>query len=171
MRQNLLNKKWLVFGLFVVVVSLPLANQAQSIRRQSISSYGSSVVTENVLIGQTAGQSFHTAVSNSGVTISPGFQQPVIFTLKEIAVPAVRTLDVLVYPNPASHSITITSEKQIDQSFISVADINGKYLFSEKVSNLTSHTMNCSAWANGVYLITIRDAQQNFKTLRLIISK
>ncbi len=171
MRQNLLNKKWLGYGIFAAILLLPLNNYAQSIKRQSISSYGSSVLTENVLIGQTAGQSYHTEVSVAGVTVSSGFQQPHLFSVKEIGDPVFRTLDVLVYPNPASHSITISSEKEIEQSIIRVADINGKYLLSEKVPSLLSHTMNCASWANGVYLITIQDAQKNTKTLRLIISK
>lgn len=171
MRQNLLIQKWLGYGFFVALITLPLNNYAQSIKRQSISSYGSSVVTENVLIGQTAGQSYHTAVSVNGITVSPGFQQPQLFSLKEIGDPVFRTLDVLVYPNPASHSITISSETEIKQSIIRVTDVNGKYLLSEKVPNLFSYTMNCASWANGVYLITIQDSLKNSKTLRLIISK
>lgn len=171
MRQNLLKNKLAGYGIFVLLILLPLTSSAQAIKRQSISSYGSSVITENVLIGQTAGQSYHTEVSAVGFTVSSGFQQPHLFSLKEIGDPVFRTLDVQVYPNPASHSITISSEKEIEQSIIRVSDINGKYLLSEKVPGLLSHTMNCSSWANGVYLITIQDAQKNTKTLRLIISK
>jgi hypothetical protein len=171
MKQYLLNRKWLGYGIFAALLMLPLNNYAQSIKRQSISSYGSSVVTENVLIGQTAGQSYHTAVSVGGTTVSPGFQQPQLFSVKEIGDPVFRTLDVMVYPNPASHSITISSEKEIEQSIIRVTDINGKYLLSEKVPVLFSYTMDCASWANGVYLITIQDSQKNTKTLRLIISK
>jgi len=171
MRRNLLNKKWLWYGIFAGFISLTNETYAQSIKRQCISSYGSSVLIENVLIGQTAGQSFNTDMSSAGVTVSQGFQQPNIFSLKEIGDLSSKNLNLLVYPNPASHSITITSENEIEQSLIRVADINGKYLLSEKVPNLSSHTMNCASWANGVYLITIQDSQQNTKTLRLIISK
>lgn len=171
MKQNLLNKNWLGYLFFAAILSLPLNSYAQSIKRQTISSYGSSVVTENILIGQTAGQSYHTAVSVGGTTVSPGFQQPQLFSLKEIGDPVFRTLDVMVYPNPASHSITISSENEIEQSIIRVTDVNGKYLLSAKVPKLLSYDMNCAAWANGVYLITIQDSQKNTKTLRLIISK
>jgi len=171
MRQILLNKKWFWYGTFAVLISLTQDAYAQSIKRQCISSYGSSVVTENILISSTAGQSFNTAVSSAAVTVSQGFQQPNTFSLKEISNPALNNLNLLVYPNPASRSITITSEKEIEQSVIQVTDINGKYLFSEKVPNLLSHTINCASWVNGVYLITIYDSLQNTKTLRLIISK
>ncbi len=171
MRQNHLKAKWSWFVIFIVLLPLSYDGFAQSIRRQCISSYGSSVVTENVLIGQTAGQSFNTEVSTNGVTIAQGFQQSVTFSLKEIVQPAFKNLEVLVYPNPASRSITITSEQEIEQSFIRVTDISGKQVLTEKVPNLVSYTIDCASWVNGVYLITIYDSRQNLKTLRLIISK
>ena len=113
MRQYLLYKKWFSCGLFTVFIALSNEGDAQSLRRQAISSYGSSGVTENILIGQTAGQSFHTAAGSIGVTVSPGFQQPVLFFVKEIVVPAFKNLNVLVYPNPASRSVIISSEEEI----------------------------------------------------------
>lgn len=171
MRQNFLYKKWLDYALFAMLIPLAQNNYAQSIRRQCISSYGSSVLTENVLIGQTAGQSFSTEVSYNGVIIAQGFQQPVSFSVKEVVQPTFKNLEVLVYPNPATRSITIASEQEIDQSFIRVTDISGKQVWAEKVPKLVSYTIDCASWVNGVYLITIYDSRQNLKTLRLIISK
>lgn len=170
MRQYLLYKKWLGCGLFALCAAWPNESGAQSLKRQAISSYGSSGVTENIVISQTAGQSFHTAVGSIGVTVAQGFQQPVLFEVKEIGGAVFKNLNVQVYPNPASRSVTITSEEEIEKSVISVSDINGKHLLSEKIPNLTSHTIDCASWANGVYLITIFDSKQNTKTLRLIIS-
>lgn len=170
MRKYVYYKNWISFSLFLAFSTLSYVCGAQSIKRQAISSYGSSGVTENILFGQTAGQSFHTALSNIGVTVSQGFQQPVLFIVKEIGDPIIKNLTLLIYPNPASHSVTITSEEDIEQSVITVRDINGKYLISEKVPNLRSHTIHCGSWANGVYLITISDSKRNMKTLRLIIS-
>lgn len=170
MRQIFLFKKWFWCGFFAVFTALSNEGDAQSLKRQVISSYGSSGVAENIWFGQTAGQSFHTAAGSIGVTVSQGFQQPVLFSLKEIGDPVFKNLNILVYPNPASRSVTITSEEEIEQSVIAVTDINGKYMFSEKIPNLSSHTIQCASWANGVYLITIYDSKQNLKTLRLIIS-
>ena len=84
---------------------------------------------------------------------------------------AMSNFSVLVYPNPANSSITISSNEEIEKSMIQVTDISGKYIFSQKVQNLISHNINCASWVNGVYLITIYDSMQNSKTLRLIISK
>jgi len=171
MRQIHFNNNWYRYWIIIAWIVLTWEATAQSIRRQCISSYGSSANTENVFISQTAGQSFHTAVSFGELTVSQGFQQPTGFSLKEIDNPLFKSLNVKIYPNPASHSITITCEKEMEQAFIRVSDISGKYIFAEKIPNLLSHTMNCSSWTSGVYLITLFDDRQNSKTLKLIISK
>jgi Secretion system C-terminal sorting domain len=171
MRQNLFNKKWLWYGIFSMFISIPYHDYAQSIKRQAISSYGSAGVVGSVLISQTAGQAFNTTVSSENTTISPGFQQPNIFSLEEISAPAVKNLNVLVYPNPATSSITIASNEEIENSIIQVTDMNGRFILSQKVQNLSSHNINCASWISGVYLITIFDSMKNSKTLRLIISK
>ncbi|MEP7322571.1 MAG: T9SS type A sorting domain-containing protein [Saprospiraceae bacterium] len=171
MGQNLLTKKWLSYGIFAFFLTLPYGDYAQSIKRQAISSYGSVGAVENVLISQTAGQAFNTTVSSDNTTVISGFQQPSIFTLEEITAPAVKNLNVTVYPNPARQSITIASTEEIEKSSILVTDVNGRSILSQKVVNLLSHNINCASWANGVYLITINDSKRSSKTLRLIISK
>lgn len=171
MRQNLLTKKWLSYGIFAFFLALPYNDYAQSIKRQVISSYGAVGVTDNVLISQTAGQAFNTTVSSDNTTVTAGFQQPNIFSLEEISAPAVKNLNVMVYPNPARQSITIASTEEIEKSIIQVTDVNGRSILSQKVVNLLSHNINCATWANGVYFITINDSKRSSKTLRLIISK
>lgn len=171
MIKNVDSKTYLLCCILALLSSLPSDNYAQSIKRQVISSYGSSGMSDHVFIGQTAGQSFNTTMSINGVTVSQGFQQPVTIALEEIEDQVYTDLNVLVYPNPATRSITISSKEEIPSSFIQVTDINGKYLLTEKVQNLYRHQIDCALWASRVYFITIFDAHQNNKTLRLIISK
>jgi len=172
MKRNYLKKKCLLYGILSVLVWLPYNGFAQSVKRQCISSYGSVVFTDNLTIGQTAGQCYNTSgKSENKIAISQGFQQPNTFSIEDISSNSFRNLNLLVYPNPTSYSFTIESEEEIEQSYIQVVDINGKQILSEKVSNLLSHNINCESWTNGVYIITINDALQNSKTLRLIISK
>ncbi len=171
MGVNLSNNKCLNYGIFVLLISVPIDNYAQSIKRQCISSYGSSGVTENVFIGQTVGQPFNTSLGSNSITVSQGFQQSNNFVVEEFSGPALNNLNVSVFPNPTSRSITIASKEALETSYIQVTDINGKRLFSEKVPNLIHHTINCSSWVNGVYMITIFDSFQNNKTLKLLISK
>jgi len=144
---------------------------AQSIKRQSIPAYGSSTQTETVSISQTAGQAYNTTVHPNEITVSPGFQQGPRYHVVQISAPVLNTLNITVYPNPASHSVTLASDAEIEQAIISVTDVNGRFLHSEKVMKLTSHPLRCASWANGVYMITIQDPGRRVKTIRLIISK
>jgi len=172
MKQKKLRKKWLWFGFLVFFTMQLNYNYAQSVKRQTISSYGSAVLTDNLIIGQTAGQSYGTKGSSENSTaILQGFQQPNTFTVEEINTQSLKNLNLSVYPNPASYSITITSQQKIEQASIYVQDMNGKVIFSENAPDLLMHTMNCDSWVNGIYLITIIDSNQNSKALRLIISK
>jgi hypothetical protein len=158
--------------ILISLVFTSLDGNAQSIKRQTISSYGSSaVISENVTISQTAGQSYNTIANHSNGTVAQGFQQPVSFSVEELKSNVETNLNITVYPNPASQSITLDSKDPIAQSMIQVTDINGRIFKTEKVSNLKQHTINCTTWVNGIYLITIRDASNNSKSIRLIISK
>lgn len=169
-RKILYNK--LFFRVLILLIGMtPMFIHAQSIKRQSISSYGSSTILENVLIGQTAGQSFNTMVSSGGSTILQGFQQPQTFVVEEIVSPSSKNLEVSVYPNPADRMITIESKIEIEQSYIQVTDVTGKKIFSEKVPALQTHQINCLSWGSGAYYITISDSRQYSKTMKLIISK
>jgi len=146
--------------------------RAQSIKRQVISSFGSSaVISENLTISQSAGQSYNTTSNQTNGTISQGFQQPPSFVVEELKNNTSASLDIMMYPNPASHSITLTSKNELANAWIQVADVNGKLIHSEKIANLNEHKINCAIWANGIYFITIQDASKNSKSLRLIISK
>ena len=120
MIKNVDSKTYLLCCILALLSSLPSDNYAQSIKRQVISSYGSSGMSDHVFIGQTAGQSFNTTMSINGVTVSQGFQQPVTIALEEIEDQVYTDLNVLVYPNPATRSITISSKEEIPSSFIQV---------------------------------------------------
>lgn len=171
MIKNLDSKSYILCCL-LAIFSLPASDtEAQSIKRQVISSYGSSGISDQLFTGQTAGQSYNTMMSINGVTVSQGFQQPVAFSLEEINVPVYTDLNVIVYPNPATQSITISSKEALTTSIIQVTDVDGKNFLTEKVPNLYRHQIDCSLWANGVYFITILDDHHHNKTLRLIISK
>ena len=78
-KLNCKNKGLLMIHL-MILMAFPVVIQAQSIKRQSISCYGSTEMTDNVRIEQTAGQPFNTVTeAESKSVIFQGFQQPVVF--------------------------------------------------------------------------------------------
>jgi hypothetical protein len=155
-----------------LTVCIPFTNQAQSVKRQCISNYGSIVASDNVTFNQTIGQPYGTsALYNDGTSVLQGFQQPVVFTLVVVESSLSKNISLSVFPNPATYTIAIKSSKVIEQSLIKAVDVNGNQVFSEAVPDLHLHHINCGSWSNGIYLLTIYDSMQHSQTLKLIISK
>lgn len=172
MIKKKLQKKWFFYGIVILFVLNPFDNYSQSVKRQCIPSFGTTGITDSISFEQTAGQSYiTTSFSSDKSAILQGFQQPNTFSVEDISSLSLKNLNLSIFPNPASYSITIKSDKEIEQSFIQVIDINGKYILSENINNLIEYVIFCDSWVNGVYLITIKDSQQNSKTFKLIISK
>jgi len=156
----------------ILLVCMPIYNQAQSVKRQCISSYGAIVTTNNASFGQTVGQPYSTAISFENTTaILQGFQQPVVFQVETINSGLLKDLNLNVYPNPAAISVTIKSMEVINNAIIRVNDLNGKLILSEKVIQLQLYDINCTGWKNGIYIVTVSDKNQNKSSLKLTIDK
>jgi hypothetical protein len=171
--MNLKTKLFLVSLLSLLIFSVAASSlSAQSVKRQVISSYGSSSVTENTSVSQTAGQSYNTTASSENKTaVLQGFQQPNKFIIEPIENADEFELELGIFPNPAEYSFTINSDTEIETAKLNVFDANGRIISGMEINNFISYEMQCSDWAPGVYLISIADQNNNSKTLRLIISK
>ncbi len=72
-----------------------------------------------------------------------------------------------LYPNPARDFINIESPKTI--SSVAVMDITGKVVIN--VNNLKNNRINVSDLMPGVYMVSVKDNNDNVSTQRLIISE
>jgi hypothetical protein len=159
-------------GALILSIWLPYEMQAQSIKRSCIPCYGSSMVTENLFMSQTAGQNYFTLSSDEEKTIVlQGFQQPVKYAMSDINLPTPEELKISISPNPASHSLTIKCQEALENPYVVVTDLNGKNLLSSRIPEISDHVINCESWNNGVYYLTIYGDQGRKKTMRLIILK
>jgi hypothetical protein len=166
--------KWILYGSIVLFGMIPYNSFSQSVKRQSISSYGAANHEgNNVMVSSTAGQSYNSSGSTIGeISLLPGFQQSSTFSVEEVINPEpFRTLNLTAFPNPATYSVTLHSTEEITSSIIRVIDSNGREVFNDKVTALSSYSIDCGYWNNGIYFITVTDDADNFKTLKLIISK
>lgn len=173
MKKNLtfLKKIPLSAGL-IFLIFMPFKNQAQSVKRECISSYGAFAAAAGASFGQTAGQPYNTTASFATTTaILQGFEQPVIFRVVTIHSELSKDLNLNVYPNPAVYSVTIQSREPVENAIVSVNDLSGKLIYSEKLEALHLYEINCDAWKNGIYIITVSDKNKNKSSLRLTINK
>ena len=156
--------------LFLTVILFPPAD-AQRIRRETISSFGSSNTIDGLPIRQTVGQPFSTVTFMDGnLGIHPGFQQTVFYGRK------IETADlqqkISIYPNPAAAYIRIESSESIQHGTIKVMDMNGKSILNKKVPGSRDFMLGCNDWPDGLYVIRILDTDKNVTyTSRVIISK
>ena len=75
--------------------------------------------------------------------------------------------DVKLFPNPASHKVSIAAEALIQK--ITIADITGKKVFSETVNN-HEFVVNTEVFENGIYIVRIY-TQQGIMVRKLIVNK
>ncbi|MCH7536031.1 MAG: T9SS type A sorting domain-containing protein [Bacteroidetes bacterium] len=144
---------------------------AQSIKRQSISSIGNYMFSDKILVRQSIGQSYGTnGHYDKDVSFRPGFQQPPNFSLQLIK-STFSKLRLNVYPNPAAHSVTIRSAETISSVRIKVVSLSGKIMLNTSAKNIDTYVIDCQRWNNGVYFITINDMEDRKHSSKLIINK
>lgn len=172
MKKRIIQKGIIAVGT-IVLLMLPADIMSQSVKRSCIPCYGSSAMSDNTLIVQTAGQIYFTMSSDQEKTIVlQGFLQPLNYAMSDLKPsPPVENLSFTIYPNPASYSLTIKGDEDLENPLVIVTDLNGKNIFSKRIPNLSDNTINCESWDNGVYYLTIHSDQIRKQTLRLIILK
>lgn len=84
-----------------------------------------------------------------------------------VGLEAIGSSNVKLYPNPASSSVTITSDKGI--SLIEIYSISSVRLFAQTTSGETSIVLSNLTLQKGVYFVKTFDLNGNVTTLRLMI--
>ena len=108
--------KWILYGAIVLFGLIPFNSFSQSVKRQSISSYGAANHEgNNIMVSSTAGQSYNSmGFTNSETSLLPGFQQSITFSVEEVINPEpFRTLNLTAFPNPATYAVTLHSTEEI----------------------------------------------------------
>jgi hypothetical protein len=155
------------FRIFLFLFIYHTNVSAQSLKRECVASTGSSTTTDGTSIQQTIGQPYGTAPNYSNnIKFTPGFQQP-IYKIEVIK----STINVSLFPNPTSERVTIQAASPLENVTVQIIDMNGKLLLNEKINELKSYTINCSNWANGVYVITLSDSKNDLYSSKLVISR
>ncbi len=96
----------------------------------------------------------HLVFSSKGTVTTVGYLKAK-YTDK---VPSVSQLSLSVSPNPSAGMFFIDSENLVNAS-LSVKDISGKVVYSEKNVNGTSTNLNLSHLSSGMYFLEIRSAK------------
>ena len=155
------------FSIIFFLCVIYTEGNAQSLQRQCVASAGNCTTINGTSVQQTIGQSYNTTSSyGSNVRYNPGFLQP-IFSVETIK----SSISAKVFPNPASKQITIESNSVLENVIVRIVDMSGQILLNEKINEFKNYIVDCAAWANGIYLITLSDSKNDLYSSKLIISK
>lgn len=136
----------------------------QSIERQVIGSAGVAVISSDVILDMTIGESVTTSKLNPSVSLSQGFQQG--FTGEVSA--SIELLDlntsISVFPNPAISYLNIRSDlnKQgISMLNYDIISAQGQIVSKGEI-NASTATIDINNFASGGYVLKLYDRQTGF---------
>ena len=76
---------------------------------------------------------------------------------------------MVIYPNPAKSQITVENSSNATLESITICDIAGKVLFTEKDMKVTSKTISTASFTTGMYIVIAKDIEGNEYKSKLII--
>lgn len=125
----------------------------QSIIRSSISSLGSAVSEDGLILRQTIGQSSNTLIFMNGeITLRQGFQQALT---GENIYKAPDPLDFKLSPNPARDKTLIEFTQEMKDYTITIYNLTGTPLAIIPGQELQSRWLDMKSYPEGMYIITI----------------
>lgn len=156
-----LTKVLIAFGLFGYGSII----QAQN----SIPASGGNATGTGGSASYTVGQVVSATISGTSGTVTQGVQQPFeISVLTAVAEASGITLEVSVFPNPATDFVTLKIENyESDNLSYSLLGINGTLLQSDKV-NGDETMIQLGNIIPGTYLLKIADKNKDIKTFKII---
>lgn len=154
--------------IFLLLCALLLINgiaQAQSVKRQVISSMGSPTHNQSN-VNFTVGQPYATNVYESEeFSFRPGFQQKM--SKKEAVTEKSNLFSANVFPNPAHKSFSIKHNSADRIVEVKIHNLNGSLIYEEEGEQL--NTIICDNWAEGIYMVIMVNESGNLSTSKINI--
>lgn len=161
-------RRWLT--VLIIAATAAISSQAQSIRRECIAGGVTATTADGIHFSQSIGQCYSTVgYYAADLSVHPGFQQSMIFSLSDLRTSPEIKLDV--FPNPAAYAVTIVAEKGLVDAVVRAYDTNGRLVFQDRQAELKTYLIDCSTWSNGIYSILLSDSRYQSQTAKLIIAK
>lgn len=101
------------------------------------------------------------------------FAPPLVGGDRNIDLQSGHNEDLVLMPNPANGSVTVSFPAKIEDGILTLTDLWGRLLFQRKISDLeglTSLTMPTGELTNGIYLVSVKDKSGKSMVKRLTIT-
>jgi len=159
--------RFTVFQMFVLfgLITLTSTTYSQSIARSSINCFGSSNISDGLLLRQTGGQPSNTESLINGQRLRQGFQQPIVFTIQTVRK---NSITLSLFPNPATVETKLTLSEDIGEYQIIVSDITGKRITVIK-TNKTENRIDSSKLPIGICIISVVKDGEVLSNVKLVV--
>jgi hypothetical protein len=165
------NAKRLSLVLLIVFSSWQCWSQA-SIERWVIGTTGGSYTGGTWLVDYTAGETVITTVSNTGNTLTQGFQQPASILVSVNEHPET-DWEVNLYPNPSSDFLNISiSNIEEDKTVVELYDIIGQRLEYREFNTGGNQRLDCTfemgQYATGTYFLRVSAGKELSEVYKIV---
>jgi hypothetical protein len=152
---------------FVIVLLVATMGYSQSISKQVVGTSGKTLTNSNLKLSYTVGEPVVGLMTAGGNQLGNGYY-PALNLQALIVEDNVLDVQLKVYPNPTSQSLYVT-HPEMNSFGITIVDLNGKQLYQGSINK--DEPLDVSKYTQGMYMVTIENANTNKKNTYKIIKK
>jgi hypothetical protein len=167
MQRRVKSKDFCGKGCVVVFLALTFFISA-AMAQQTVPAAGGDARGSQGSVSYSLGQTFFTTHYGTQGSVAPGVQQPYEITVITGVQEKDFDLAITVYPNPASHSLTLsTGNYQASGLSYLLYDLHGSILESSNITATLTH-IEVGHLPHATYFVKILDGQKGIKTFRIV---
>jgi hypothetical protein len=144
----------------LLLLSMPTLLFGQSIERYVIGSAGGTIITNDITISYTVGETFVSYTKFGNIIMTEGFQQGDQSTISSVleTKEGPKMINLLAYPNPTKGDVTLSISGDEIKGYFTIAIFNGggKLLYMDRctIDDKDIH-IDMGSYAPGVYIVGV----------------
>lgn len=150
----------------LLLVSVSLAPFSQTLTPTVVGSSGDFYSGTAASLSWTLGEVVTDTYIGTNNQLTQGFQQPEIkfSIIEDLAVEIILNL----YPNPTTGAVSFEVKNNTEVLNIQITDATGKLIYSEKYLPESTHQIDLSLYARGIYFMQLlTESDQKIKTVKI----
>lgn len=152
---------------FVLCIASFSSVHSQNTDQQAIASSGDVVSSGDHQLSWTIGQTVTSSSSSNSIFLTEGFQQSEVVTIELGASPEAQV--ITIYPNPTVDYVTVQSSQKTGFGSYQLASLKGEILIDKQKADFSQENkINMIDFADGVYLLFIKNRDQPMKQFKII---
>ena len=141
---------------------------AQSIGRSVVGASGETDQHPNFgSLHWTVGELSVETIQQTPIRLTQGFHQTYYNLIVSEESPEKPDWALKLFPNPTTELVTLETAYSGDLQ-VSIFNGNGQALYAQKISGGGSNTFDLKDYPAGTYLLSVRDADQNIQTFKIL---